>query len=78
MFRKFLFRRNTSSFLKLRRLFSLKLIFPRACSSGKPAMTAGGVDYHDFPKEEENILELWDKLDAFQSCLRQSKDKPRL
>lgn len=77
MFRKFLFRQNTSSFLKLRRLFSLKLIFPRACSSGKPAMTAGGVDYHDFPKEEENILELWDKLDAFQSCLRQSKDKPR-
>lgn len=41
-------------------------------------MTAGGTEYHDFPKEEEKILELWDKLDAFESCLRQSKDRPRL
>ena len=40
-------------------------------------MAAGGTEYHDFPKEEEKILELWGKLDAFQSCLRQSKDRPR-
>ena len=38
----------------------------------------GGTEYHDFPKEEEKILELWGKLDAFKTCLRQSKDKPRL
>jgi hypothetical protein len=31
----------------------------------------------DFPKEEEIILELWKKLDAFQTCLKQSKGKPR-
>ncbi|KAL9972872.1 hypothetical protein ACROYT_G019255 [Oculina patagonica] len=40
-------------------------------------MAAGAAEYHDFPKEEENILKLWEKLDAFQSCLRQSKDRPR-
>ncbi|KAJ7379527.1 Isoleucine--tRNA ligase, cytoplasmic [Desmophyllum pertusum] len=40
-------------------------------------MATGAAEYHDFPKEEENILKLWDKLDAFQSCMRQSKDKPR-
>ena len=40
-------------------------------------MAGGGTEYHDFPKEEEKILELWGKLDAFKSCLRQSKDKPR-
>ncbi|KAG6444895.1 hypothetical protein O3G_MSEX003627 [Manduca sexta] len=31
----------------------------------------------DFPKEEENILEFWKKIDAFKSCLTQSKNKPR-
>lgn len=31
----------------------------------------------DFPKEEEIVLELWKKLDAFQTCLKQSKGKPR-
>lgn len=40
-------------------------------------MAAGAAENHDFPKEEENILKLWEELDAFQSCLRQSKDKPR-
>ncbi|XP_003385671.1 PREDICTED: isoleucine--tRNA ligase, cytoplasmic [Amphimedon queenslandica] len=34
-------------------------------------------DRFDFPKEEEKILELWKRLDAFQNCLKQSKDKPR-
>ncbi|CAH3114650.1 unnamed protein product [Pocillopora meandrina] len=41
------------------------------------SMAAGAAEQHDFPKEEENILKLWEKLDAFQSCLRQSKDRPR-
>lgn len=31
----------------------------------------------NFPKEEEHIIELWKKLDAFESCLKQSKGKPR-
>ena len=34
-------------------------------------------DQYSFPKEEERILELWKKLDAFQNCLKQSKDRPR-
>ncbi|XP_038067319.1 isoleucine--tRNA ligase, cytoplasmic-like isoform X1 [Patiria miniata] len=35
------------------------------------------ADPIDFPKEEEKILELWKKLDAFQTSLKQSKGKPR-
>ncbi|CAH2049428.1 unnamed protein product, partial [Iphiclides podalirius] len=31
----------------------------------------------DFPKEEEKILKFWKDIDAFQSCLKQSKNKPR-
>ncbi|XP_033647297.1 isoleucine--tRNA ligase, cytoplasmic-like [Asterias rubens] len=34
-------------------------------------------DVINFPKEEEKILELWKKLDAFQTSLKQSKGKPR-
>ena len=34
-------------------------------------------DQFNFPAEEEKILELWKKLDAFQTCLKQSKDRPR-
>ena len=35
------------------------------------------ADHHDFPKEEEKIMELWKKLDAFHTSLKQSKDRPR-
>lgn len=31
----------------------------------------------DFPKEEDNILQFWKEIDAFQSCLKESKNKPR-
>lgn len=31
----------------------------------------------NFAKEEENILKLWQKIDAFQTCLKQSKGKER-
>nr|CAB3255140.1 isoleucine--tRNA ligase, cytoplasmic [Phallusia mammillata] len=31
----------------------------------------------DFPNEEEKILEIWDKLDAFHTSLKQSKGRPR-
>lgn len=34
-------------------------------------------DNHDFPKEEEKILELWKTIDAFHTSLKQSKDRPR-
>ena len=34
-------------------------------------------EHHNFPLEEEEILKLWKKLDAFHSCLKQSKDRPR-
>jgi len=31
----------------------------------------------DFSKEEEKILELWKELNAFQTSLSQSKNRPR-
>ncbi|KAM9324353.1 isoleucine--tRNA ligase, cytoplasmic [Gastrophryne carolinensis] len=30
-----------------------------------------------FPREEEKILALWQSLDCFQECLKQSKNRPR-
>lgn len=35
-------------------------------------------EYIDFPKEEENVLKLWNSLQAFKKCLKQSKGRPRL
>eukprot|EP00794_Sanderia_malayensis_P007539 gene7540-8376_t len=34
-------------------------------------------EHHNFPKEEEKIIELWNKLDAFKTSLKQSEGKPR-
>ena len=34
-------------------------------------------DRFDFPKEEEKVLLLWKSIDAFQTSLKQSKDRPR-
>ncbi|XP_023939304.1 isoleucine--tRNA ligase, cytoplasmic [Bicyclus anynana] len=31
----------------------------------------------NFPKEEEQVLNFWKKIDAFHTCLKQSKNKPR-
>ena len=66
---------------KPRRYISPKLLsFRFFCCFGHNdsfSMAAGTAENHDFPKEEENILKLWEELDAFQSCLRQSKDRPR-
>ncbi|KAF5300355.1 hypothetical protein FQR65_LT00975 [Abscondita terminalis] len=31
----------------------------------------------DFPAEEEKIIKLWENLDVFHTCLKQSKGKPR-
>lgn len=30
-----------------------------------------------FSKEEEKILEFWNKIDAFKQCLKQSVNKPK-
>ncbi|CAK8675951.1 unnamed protein product [Clavelina lepadiformis] len=40
-------------------------------------MVEAVAERFNFPEEEEKILELWNKLDAFQTCLKQSKSKPR-
>lgn len=84
MLRKFL-PRQTTGFLQFstRKFNPCNLFLFRNCSyidqNLEPEMAGGGgTEYHDFPKEEEKILELWGKLDAFKTCLRQSKDKPRL
>ncbi|XP_041980878.1 isoleucine--tRNA ligase, cytoplasmic [Aricia agestis] len=34
-------------------------------------------EHIDFPKEEEQVLKFWKEIDAFQNCLKQSKNKPR-
>jgi len=39
--------------------------------------TNNGPDVMEFAKEEEKVLQLWQKLDAFQSSLKQSKGRPR-
>ena len=31
----------------------------------------------NFPSAEEEILKLWEELDAFQTSLKQSKGKPK-
>lgn len=40
-------------------------------------MTEKLPDTINFPNEEEIVLELWKKLDVFNTCLKQSKGKPR-
>ena len=40
-------------------------------------MVTAVPDRFDFPCEEEKILALWKELDAFQTSLRQSKDRPK-
>lgn len=41
-------------------------------------MVEPAVEYLNFPKEEEKILQFWKEIDVFHECLRQSKGKPRL
>ena len=40
-------------------------------------MVTAAPDRFDFPCEEEKVLALWKELDAFQTSLRQSKDRPK-
>lgn len=35
------------------------------------------VDRDSFKEEEEKVMELWKKIDAFQTSLKQSKDRPK-
>ena len=46
-------------------------------NSGMRLSPVPEVDKISFSKEEEKILELWKELNVFQTCLKQSKDKPR-
>ncbi|CAD5123301.1 DgyrCDS11658 [Dimorphilus gyrociliatus] len=39
-------------------------------------MTQAVPEKINFPEEEEKILALWKKINAFQTCLKQSKGKP--
>ncbi|CAG0891653.1 unnamed protein product [Cyprideis torosa] len=34
-------------------------------------------DNINFPQNEENVLKYWEEIDAFKSCLKQSKGRPR-
>lgn len=36
------------------------------------------VDKISFSDEEVKVLELWKTMDVFQTCLKQSKGRPRL
>lgn len=35
------------------------------------------VEKDSFPLEEEKVMDLWKKIDAFQTSLKQSKDRPK-
>ena len=52
---------------------SLEILFPFIYLD----MVSPVPDQFNFPAEEEKILELWKKLDAFQTSLKLSKDRPR-
>lgn len=43
----------------------------------KRKMVSSVPEPFNFPKEEEEVLKLWRKIDAFRTSLKQSKDKPR-
>lgn len=60
-----------------RQIFKSRVTSFYTASVNDPDMAAASTEHHDFPKEEEKILELWKKLDAFRSSLEQSKDRPR-
>lgn len=47
-----------------------------SASSGADMAKSVG-ESHNFPKEEEHILEMWKKLDAFKTSVKQSEGKPR-
>ncbi|XP_057312856.1 isoleucine--tRNA ligase, cytoplasmic-like [Hydractinia symbiolongicarpus] len=46
------------------------------CSLQKEMAKSVGESYN-FPKEEEKIIELWKKIDAFQTSLKLSEGRPR-
>ena len=48
-----------------------------ADKSDSDIMAKSVGEHHNFPKEEEGIIELWKKLDAFKTSLKQSEGKPR-
>ena len=34
-------------------------------------------EHYNFPKEEEEVLKLWNQLDAFKTSLKLSEGRPR-
>jgi len=40
-------------------------------------MTQPVPDRFDFPKQEEDVLQFWEKIGAFQKSLKLAKGRPR-
>eukprot|EP00111_Clytia_hemisphaerica_P015991 TCONS_00047295-protein len=61
--------------------FGHKSFFTRGISSSyallQKNMAKNIGESYNFPKEEENILELWKDIDAFRTSLKLSEGKPR-
>lgn len=45
---------------------------------GEGLQSVPEVDKISFSDEEVKVLELWKTMDVFQTCLKQSKGRPRL
>ncbi len=54
----------------------LRRLTTKAAFGGEEMAKSVGEN-HNFPKEEEKIIELWNKLDAFKTSLKQSEGKPK-
>ncbi|XP_065669203.1 isoleucine--tRNA ligase, cytoplasmic isoform X2 [Hydra vulgaris] len=63
------------AFNRLRPRISLSLSSTALKSSRKMSNPQG--EAHNFPKEEEKVLEYWKKIDAFKTSLKLSEGKPR-
>ena len=61
----------------MRRVTSVLLVSRNHYSKGV-GMSSHVPDQINFPQEEEKTLRLWKELDAFQTSLKQSKDRARL
>ena len=74
------FSKRTSTCTRLRAFVRVCVrVLVRSDRNKKPtkAMVTVVPDHMDFPAEEQRIIELWKKIDAFHTCLKQSKDRPK-
>ncbi len=58
-------------------LFNVSLFLINATGSVFRNMAQPVPDTIHFPDEEEKVLELWRRIDAFQTSLEQSKKRPK-